>query len=143
MRKMKKTGMRMTPQRMAILEYLDGNTDHPSAEDIFAGVREKYPSMSFATVYNTLEALKSRGGVLELTIDPGRKRYDPNTEPHHHLICLECRKIVDVHLDAEPSVPAALQGDFEVVGSHIEFYGVCGACRSRRELEKKGGELNG
>ena len=68
-------GFKLTPQRLAILDYLDGNTNHPSAEEIFGAVKTKFPTMSFATVYNTLEALRDRGKVLELTIDPSRKRY--------------------------------------------------------------------
>ena len=130
MEKYRETGLKLTPQRLAILEFLDGNKDHPSAENIFKEVKKKYPMMSFATVYNTIEALKKKGDLLELTIDPERRRYDPDTKPHHHLICVECKKIVDVHKEFSISVPDEVRGAFDLVGNHIEFYGVCPECKS-------------
>ncbi len=83
--------LRLTPQRIAILDYLDGNKSHPSAEDIYRAVAKKFPTISLATVYNTLSALARRGQLLKLTIDPSKARYDPNTFPHHHLICNVCK----------------------------------------------------
>ncbi len=130
MEKYKQLGFKLTPQRLAILDYLDGNTSHPSAEDVYKEVAKKFPTMSFATVYNTLEALRQRGGVLELTIDPDKKRFDPNTEPHHHLICLRCRMIIDVHRTYELPLPKTDLGGFQVVGNHIEFYGLCPKCQT-------------
>lgn len=121
-------GLKPTPQRLAILDYLDGNKDHPSAEEIYKAVSKRFPTMSFATVYNTLEALKRRGGVLELTIDPEKKRFDPNTEPHHHLICISCKKIVDIHKDFKLSVPKEKTAGYRIIGNHIEFYGLCPKC---------------
>lgn len=129
MEKYKQLGFKLTPQRLAILDYLDGNTSHPSAEDVYREVAKKFPTMSFATVYNTLETLRQRGGVLELNIDPEKKRFDPNTEPHHHLICLKCRRIVDVHRMYELPLPKADLSGFQVIGNHIEFYGFCPKCQ--------------
>ena len=88
MKKFINKGLKLTPQRAAIFEYLDGNKSHPSAEDIYLEIKKRYPMISFATVYKTLEALKSRGDILELSVDPERRRYDPDTGPHHHLICI-------------------------------------------------------
>ena len=130
MEKYKKIGLKLTPQRIAILDYLDGNKKHPSAEEIYREVSKRFPTMSFATVYNTLEALRLRGSVLELTIDPDKKRFDPNTEPHHHLICTRCGKIEDVHRSYDLSVPTAYKSGFEITGNHIEFYGICPECRT-------------
>ncbi len=130
MEKFRESGLKLTPQRLAILEFLDGNTDHPSADSIFQEVKKKYPMMSFATVYNTIEALKKKGDLLELTIDPERRRYDPQTKPHHHLICVECKKIVDVHEKFSINVPEEVECDFDIMGNHIEFYGVCPECKS-------------
>lgn len=130
MEKYREKGIKLTPQRLAIMEYLDGNRDHPSAEAIYHEVRKKYPMMSFATVYNTLEALKKKGDVTELTIDPERRRYDPDTEVHHHLICVKCRRIVDIHKDFSLHIPDEDRDSFDIVGNHIEFYGVCPECKS-------------
>jgi Fur family peroxide stress response transcriptional regulator len=123
------SGFKRTPQRLAILEHLDGNKSHPSADEIFRVVAKKNPSMSFATVYNTLNTLVETGAVRELTIDPDRKRYDPDTSAHHHLICLDCKKIVDIPGDVAVEVPRGATKDFVVTGNHIEFYGICAPCR--------------
>lgn len=130
MEKYREIGLKLTPQRLAILECLEGNTGHPSAEDIYRSVKRKFPTMSFSTVYNTLEALRDRGEVLELTVDPERKRYDPDTTAHHHLICVRCRKIVDVRADYRIEVPSREREGFEVTGNHIEFHGICAECKA-------------
>jgi Fur family transcriptional regulator, peroxide stress response regulator len=120
---------KMTPQRLAILDYLKDNIEHPSAETIFKAIKEKFPTMSFATVYNTLSTLRKTGKLRELTIDPEKRRFDPNLESHHHLICIKCGKIVDVKVDYELKLPYAVKKDFEIVGNHIEFYGICQDCK--------------
>jgi Fur family peroxide stress response transcriptional regulator len=125
-------GLKRTPQRLAILDCLEGNTSHPSAEDIYRAVSKKYDSLSLATVYNTLNTLTQAGAVRELAIDPERKRYDPDTTLHHHLICVLCRKIVDVPEEIVIEAPKGTARDFTVLGSHVEFYGHCAACRKKR-----------
>ncbi|MDI6729153.1 MAG: Fur family transcriptional regulator [Thermodesulfovibrionales bacterium] len=134
MEKYKDTGLKLTPQRLAILNYLDGNKEHPSAEDIYRAVLKRFPTMSFATVYNTLETLRQRGGLLELTIDPDKKRFDPNTEHHHHLICVKCKRIVDIHGDYKLPIPNGERAGFEIIGNHIEFYGICPKCKKANSL---------
>lgn len=126
-------GFKRTPQRLAILDYLEGNTSHPSAEEIYKAVGKRNPSLSFATVYNTVNTLVHAGILRELTIDPDRKRYDPDVSVHHHLICLDCRAVRDVMADIPVAVPKSLAREFTVTGSHIEFYGLCEPCRRRQE----------
>jgi Fur family peroxide stress response transcriptional regulator len=123
-----------TPQRLAILDYLEGNTSHPSAEDIYRTVSKKYQSMSFATVYNTLNTLAKAGTLRELTIDPERKRYDPDITLHHHLICVFCGKIADVPEGIAVDLPGSMAHDFTIIGSHIEFYGHCPACKKKKAV---------
>jgi Fur family peroxide stress response transcriptional regulator len=122
-------GFKRTPQRLSIMEHLDGNTSHPSADDIYRVVAKKNAAMSFATVYNTLNTLVRTGAVRELTIDPDRKRYDPDTSAHHHLICLGCKKIVDIPGDIPLEVPREVAVDYTILGNHIEFYGLCAPCK--------------
>lgn len=129
MEKYKDLGFKLTPQRIAILKYLEGNTSHPSAEDIYRAVSRSFPTMSFATVYNTLEALRKRGTVLELTSDPGKKRFETNVSPHHHLVCMRCRRIIDLDVDYDLRLPETAKQGFEIISNHIEFYGICPACR--------------
>ena len=132
MEKYRDSGLKLTPQRLAILEYLDGNKEHPSAEDVYKAVSRKFPTMSLATVYNTLMTLKQRGLVKELTMDPLRMRFDPQPTPHHHLICMDCRKIIDIQSRFKINLPEMEQEGFEIVGNHIEFYGRCSKCRNRK-----------
>jgi Fur family peroxide stress response transcriptional regulator len=123
------SGFKRTPQRLSILDHLDGNTSHPSADDIYRVVAKKNPSMSFATVYNTLNTLVQTGAVRELTIDPDRKRYDPDTSAHHHLICLDCKKVADIPGDIPLEMPRGVAKDYTILGNHIEFYGLCPTCK--------------
>ncbi len=131
MEKYRRIGLKLTPQRLAVLQYLEGNTDHPSAEMIYNEVKKKYPMMSFATVYKTIEALKKNGHLLELTIDSERRRYDPETGQHHHLICIRCKRISDIHKSFSIDVPAETQESFDIIGNHIEFYGICPKCKQK------------
>ncbi|MBI5632704.1 MAG: transcriptional repressor [Nitrospirae bacterium] len=131
MYKFKDIGLKLTPQRLAILDFLDGNTDHPSADDIYKAVSVQHPTMSFATVYNTLDTLRGKGQILELTIDPGKKRFDPCTDPHHHLICTSCRRVLDINMTFNLDLPEDVSGEFRLTGNHIEFYGICPACKDR------------
>ncbi len=89
--------------------------------------------MSFATVYNTLNTLVAAGAVRDLTIDPERRRYDPNTSAHHHLLCLTCRKVVDVPEPIPAEIPGSLSDKYTVVGHHIEFYGYCALCAKKKQ----------
>jgi Fur family peroxide stress response transcriptional regulator len=127
--------MKFTPQRIAILEYLEGNKSHPSASDIYKSIFNKFPTMSFATVYNTMETLKEKGVVVELSIDPDKKRFDPNTTPHHHLLCIRCKTIKDIFEKFPLVLPENEQYDFDIIGNHVDFYGICPQC--------KGAESNG
>ncbi len=132
MQKYRNSGLKLTPQRLAILEYLDGNKEHPSAEDVYKAVSKKFPTMSLATVYNTLMVLKQRGLIRELTMDPVKMRFDPQLTPHHHLICMDCRKIIDIHSRFRIHLPEGEREGFEIVGNHIEFYGRCSKCKNRK-----------
>lgn len=130
MDKYRNIGLKLTPQRIAILDYLDGNKQHPSAEDIYKAIRKKFPTMSFATVYTTLSALKEKGSVLELTIGGGKKRYDPSTGSHNHMICVSCKKIIDIPVEFSLDVPEAVKQGFDVKHTHVEFHGLCPKCKA-------------
>jgi Fur family peroxide stress response transcriptional regulator len=129
MSKYKELRMKLTPQRLSILSYLDGNREHPTAEDIYRKVSRKFPTMSLATVYNTLETLKRQGMLTEITIDPDKRHFDPNPEKHHHLICSKCKRIADIQIEFDLAVPKESMQGFEIIGNHVEFYGICPDCR--------------
>jgi len=129
--KYKDMGLRLTPQRIAILKYLDGNTSHPTADNIYRDIKQTYPTLSFATVYNTLQTLREHGEVMEVTIDPIRKHYDPNTSPHHHVICISCNDLWDVFVDYSDvlKLPSNVAKGIKTVGVHVDFYGLCKNCQ--------------
>ena len=136
LQKYRASGLKLTPQRLAILEYLEDNKDHPSAENIYKVVSKKFPTMSLATVYNTLQTLKKQGLVRELTMDPYKMRFDPQPTPHHHLICIDCRKIIDIHTKFKIGLPKTEGEGFEIIGNHIEFYGRCSNCKIRNKSQQ-------
>ena len=121
--------LKLTPQRLAILRFLERNEEHPSASDIYRSVSKDFPTMSLATVYNTLKALERMKGVRQVSIDSDKKRFDPDTTDHDHLICVVCRKIVDVQCTFRPDIPGPERHDFEIIGTHVDFYGLCPACK--------------
>jgi Fur family peroxide stress response transcriptional regulator len=124
-------GCRLTPQRAAILAYLDGNRSHPTAADVLAGARQSYPALSLATVYNTLEVLTRLGAVLELP-SPVGNRYDPDTRRHVNVICDHCGTIRDVpaaqEIDRLAETVERATG-YKLAGRHeVLYYGVCSRC---------------
>jgi len=87
-------------QRLAIAECVFSAVDHPAADLLWQRVRERFPMVSRATVYNTLHLFAERGLVRELTLAEGHTVYDPKIEPHHHFIDDETGAISDVPWDA-------------------------------------------
>ncbi|MDF2536063.1 MAG: transcriptional repressor [Bacillales bacterium] len=127
---LKKTGVRMTPQRYAILEYLSSTQLHPTADDIFKALEVNFPSMSVATVYNNLRVFKDTGLVNELNYGDASSRFDFATHDHYHILCQSCGKIVDFQypgLDSVENVAAHLTG-FRVATHRLEIYGECPDC---------------
>lgn len=122
--------MKITPQRLMIFEILENNTSHPSAEEIYKKVKDIYPTVSFTTIYKTLEVLRDLGELKELTIDDARKHYDPNISTHHHIICTSCKKILDVFEDFSSHIklPESFNANYSVSNFQVSFYGICKEC---------------
>lgn len=118
-----------TPQRKTILNYLNNNSSHPTAREIYEAVSQKNGMISLATVYNTLSLMKKKGIVRELAITNfDHKRYDPIVKPHAHLICSRCGKITDVHFPVHVGVPDEHRQGFIVKDNEVNFYGLCPIC---------------
>jgi Fur family transcriptional regulator, peroxide stress response regulator len=132
-------GLKMTPQRMAIMNYLKGNSSHPSALEVYKAVSEQFPTMSLTTVYKTLQTLSSNRMVIELSIDPEKKRFDPNLESHRHMTCVRCRKIIDIKGDFSLQLSESEKQGFEIIESRIEFCGLCPACKSGTKSRRQKG----
>lgn len=140
---LKKAGLKLTPQRIAIVEELADDVSHPTAQALFERLRPWYPTMSFATVYNTLDALVASGLTGSLNTGNGARavRFDPNTAPHHHAICDACGSVIDVDLSpAEkasalhaPEATRTVDGPrmprgFRVLREERIYRGLCQTC---------------
>ncbi|KOO41040.1 peroxide-responsive transcriptional repressor PerR [Priestia koreensis] len=132
---LKGTGVRITPQRHAILEYLISSMSHPTADEIYKSLEGKFPNMSVATVYNNLRVFKEVGIVKELTFGDASSRFDYVTTHHYHVICDRCGRIVDFHypgLDEVEALAAHITG-FDVKNHRMEIYGTCSDCKEKTE----------
>ena len=126
----KTTGVRITPQRHAILEFLIDSMIHPTADDIYKALADKFPNMSVATAYNNLRVFREVGLVKELTYGDAASRFDFITGDHYHMICESCGKIVDFHypgLNEVEQLASHVTG-FEVNSHRLEVYGNCPEC---------------
>lgn len=127
--RLRRRGWRLTPQRSAIAEVLNGEHVHMTAEEVLIAARERFPGVSVATVYNTLNEIVGLGEVLEVCPDEGRKRYDPNaTRRHQHLVCVDCGEILDVHVARLPVLPDGERHGFEILDVEVVFRGRCERC---------------
>ncbi len=125
---------RITPQRLAVLGILASSKAHPSVEQIYARVKEDFPTTSLATVYKTLTVLKSLGQVLEIGFGEGSNRYDGyNPHPHPHLICLRCKRITDPELSslAELTDELSRATGFTIQSHRLDFFGICPDCQKK------------
>ncbi len=127
---LKTTGVRITPQRHAILEYLIESMTHPTADEIYKALEGKFPNMSVATVYNNLRVFREAGLVKELTYGDAASRFDFVTNDHYHMICQSCGKIVDFHYPGLNEVEqfASHVTGYKVHSHRLEVYGTCQDC---------------
>lgn len=129
---LQQSGLRLTPQRIAICELLANSKEHPSARQIYELLKPRFPSLSLATVYNTLEVLTSLGVVHALgPAGDGQIHYDADTSPHVNLACTRCHQIVDLesqHVQALEAEVSAHSG-FKLIGANVMYYGLCPQCQ--------------
>lgn len=131
---LERAGFKLTPQRIAIVRELADDLTHPTAQSLFDRLRPAFPTMSFATVYNTLAALTECSLVQGLNLG-GSVRLDPNTEPHHHAVCDACGVIHDIPLErvervdcAPPSADSTSFLGFRVLREQRTYRGLCAQC---------------
>jgi len=130
-------GLSVTHQRLAIFEALASSREHPSAEQIHKAVQRRIPTLSLATVYKNLEALKEIGAVADVNPLHAQGRYEaalPGTgagRPHHHLVCTSCGKVRDLHdRDFDGLRVRDAQG-FELRSVRVQAEGLCPECRNK------------
>ena len=123
----------VTHQRLAIYRALLESHAHPDAEAIHQALKRRYPTLSAATVYKTIELLEGLGLVRKVPAAGPTRRFDANRHPHHHLSCVRCHALTDIESD-ELSVLQLPKGlDFQVLEYSIQFSGVCARCGAMDE----------
>ena len=122
---------KLTPQRDAVFQVILAREDHPTANEIFEAARRRLPTISYATVYNSLRYLKEAGLVHEIKFGDSASRYDRETDRHDHAICNSCGKLVDFDLPqtAELMQAAARKSRFKPESVHLTLRGLCVDCR--------------
>jgi Fur family ferric uptake transcriptional regulator len=128
----KDSPMRMTRQRMVILEELRKVDTHPSADEIYEMVRRRLPRISLGTIYRNLEILSASGEIRRIESGSSLRRFDGNSEHHYHIRCIRCDRLVDAFVDFGMDIDACLQtgSDFRILGHILEFTGVCPRCQT-------------
>lgn len=128
---LKERDFRLTPQRVELVRLIASSEGHPSATQLFAKIKSRFPTMSQATVYKTLALLKEMGQVLEIDLRDD-SHYDGNRpQPHPHLICMKCNKIVDGELSLDQSSIRKMEkvSGYTILRPQISFYGLCPDCK--------------
>jgi len=131
LQRVRTAGLKLTPQRVAIVQELVQDPTHPTAQELYERLRRAQPTMSFATVYNTLDALAAAGLCSSLALSPGASRFDANMAPHDHLVCDGCGLVRDVHRmvgKAAEALPPPPTDGFQVRAVEQIYRGLCADC---------------
>ena len=135
----RKRGLAVTPQRLAIIKALLSSVEHPRADSVCEMVRRAHPHISLATVHRTLETLCEIGEARKVTTLHDSARYDGNVAPHHHVVCVRCRRVRDIEI---PGLERAMKGraglgDFQVLGTSLEVQALCSSCAQARRPKSR------
>lgn len=131
---LRRQGLSVTHQRLAVYRCVLEDDSHPDAERVFDRVRRRVPTISLGTVYKALDTLEELGVVAQVDASRSATRYEAVIDPHHHLVCESCGRILDLHAP-EYSVlrPASPVEGFEVLSCSVQFRGVCRVCSGHRK----------
>ncbi len=129
-------GLRFTSQRALLLDLIQQGGGHLDADELHRLAKEKQPRISLSTVYRTLRTLKKLGLVEEVHFDENHHHYEVSpTREHHHLVCLGCGKVVEIHKAlsryVRKNVPEAQ--DFEIIDTELRMTGYCPECQQKKE----------
>lgn len=125
--KLKENNIRLSHQRLKILEYIYDNLNHPTVDEIYNDLHEEIPTLSKTTIYNTLNTLVDVNLVKVLNIENNETRYDPTIDDHGHFKCKKCGKIFDFKLNYDSLDIEELHG-FKIHKKDLYFKGICPTC---------------
>lgn len=120
-------------KRDAILAYLRSTDCHPTADTVYAELKQQIPDLSLGTVYRNLALFKQQGLVQSLGTVHGVERYDGNVEPHVHFVCTCCGRVLDLkglEVPAQLSAGAAAETGGSVAQCMLTFFGHCAQCKT-------------
>lgn len=124
--------IKLSYQRLKILEYLTENHTHPSVDMIFNDLKSTIPTLSRTTIYNTVNSLVDAGLVRPVYTSANELHYDIVTEPHAHFECEKCHRLIDLEYDFDSlPVPEAIRG-YQIRSKSVLFSGVCPDCQTPR-----------
>ena len=128
---------RQTIQRELIKQELCSMANHPTADEVYASIHEKHPTISKATVFRTLGRLADDGEALRVRINNGADHFDHQTFAHYHVHCTECGQVDDVLMPVADDVEkqASEVSDYLITGYTLQFDGICPACQRAREAQ--------
>ena len=131
--KCRQAKLSVTPQRLAVYKALLDTDNHPSPEAIFQQIKQDFPMISFATVYKTLETFEQNRIISKVTTLHNKLRFDPLTERHHHMICVKCKKIIDLQSDEldQLSIPSQVTDENTLLDYSVHFNVICSDCRDK------------
>jgi Fur family peroxide stress response transcriptional regulator len=135
---LKRSGIRITPQRLEIFRAVADSREHPDAETVFKIVRKKVPSMSLDTVYRTLRMLDDLGLIKTVNTRSIEKHFDGNLRPHHHFVCRICGSLTDFYSDEleKLNIPASAMEIGNAEEMKIEITGICSNCLNENKSLK-------
>lgn len=122
--------LKYSKQRESIKAFLASTTDHPTADTVYLHVKEEFPHISLGTVYRNLNLLADIGEVVKITTPDGGDRFDGITNPHYHVLCTKCGRLIDLEMDNQDSFNLLASENFNgQIDSHTAlFYGICEDC---------------
>ncbi len=123
-------GISPSRPRMAILKYLQEHHTHPTADEIYNALRGAIPTLSPATVYNTLKLFTDKKLCLSLTINEKRVCFDGMTHQHGHFLCSKCETIYDIPQEMVPVKAVDSTCGHQIHEVHYYYRGVCARCIS-------------
>ncbi|MFW9946232.1 MAG: Fur family transcriptional regulator [Candidatus Odinarchaeota archaeon] len=128
----RKSGYKVTTQRLAIYKFISTRKDHPSAEQIYQALKNDYPTISLGTVYKTLDLLEKLGLLQKLRFNEDRVRYDPDMDLHINMVCSKCGQIYDYKTDKVKNLWKAILTELKVkpIGQRIDIYYDCDDCKN-------------
>ena len=131
---LRRSGVKLTHQRLEIFREVAKSGEHPDAETIFKGVRERVSTVSLDTVYRTLWLLLDLGLITTLGAPRGRVRFDANMSTHHHFVCTRCGMTRDCYSEQfdQLNIPRAVKALGRVERTHVELSGICSRCSKKK-----------